>query len=607
MRFLAQAATTTFTTIAALVTALQPLPAMAQPAETRDDRIRKVEQLTGIKLDQSRLAEERAAPKDVRDRLDNARKELLANPDRFVGGKPKFTIGYSPLIAGPTRGLTGTRPPANYSTPAAHAADTKEAAEMLAREERMLKTLDGRGVRPVGIGTLGTSSALSRPSVCDPKAAAFSWRDHGKVTPAQDQKLCGACWAFALAGALESSNLIRNNYVTSVSEQQMLSCSRAGSCEGGWYTDVLRRQAGTGVGDRGAYPYIGKNAQCDMRKATPWHWSAWGRVGQTCRVATGSGLCGVPSNDEVKAAVCQHGPVMTAVYAGNAPFYSYYRMRTLGHELVDPEAKVLNQIASQQYDHAVLIVGWDDTRNAWLIKNSWGQDWGYDGFGWVGYGAFNAGFAATWVEARKELHIPDKCETFSPQNARVINVPNPSGGSVWVIADGDLEIAALGSPTVVNTDGAGSRRDLSEDEARTALSIMRHYKIDRVCKAARSDEHTPFFYWLAGDKPPSGAYGGEDCIDLEWPRLDVNKVVSDTRGSDQTVLPDGAKRPIVYDWVLTDGKSTVEVFPDDYGDGEAEAWLAYAYLKKHRITKVCYFSRMVGADPRVLPMRYFRR
>lgn len=585
-------------------------PALGQPVSERDKRIQAVEKLTGIKLDAARLAEERNAPKAVRDQLDKARRELLANPSRYKGGKPGFTISYSPLLNRPKNSLNGTRPPAGYVKPAALEADNKETDALLQREARMLGSLEKRGViAGAGPGALSTSATLNRAPLCDPKATKFNWRDHGKVTAARDQQICGSCWAFALSAALESSNLIRNNYVTNVSEQHLLSCARSGSCQGGWYTDAMRRLAGSGAGDRGAYPYLARNAVCDLRKATPWHWSAWGRVSKTCKDPSGSGQCGIPSPDEIKAAMCKHGPVMTAVHAGNYGFMSYRPLDYVSAGSAETEAApwLLNDMEGGPVDHAVLIVGWDDTLEAWQVKNSWGTDWGYDGFGWVGYGAYNIGYGATWIEARRELHIPDKCQTFDPARARVIK-RTYGPDSVWVIEDGKTHIATFGSPTVVNQSSGDARtRDLAEEEARTALSIMRHYKIDRLCQAARSDEHTPFYYWLAGKVPPVGPYAGEDCIELDWPRLDVNKAVSDTRNSDMTVLPDGKAQPIVYDWVLSDGRSVIETFPDDYADGEGEAWLAYAYLKKHRITKACYFSRIVGSEPGYVRMRYFRR
>jgi hypothetical protein len=61
-------------------------------------------------------------------------------------------------------------------------------------------------------------------------------------------------------------------------------------------------------------------------------------------------------------------------------------------------------------NHFVLITGWDQEKEAWTIKNSWGAEWGHEGFALVGYGCSGLGTAATWVVAASIAHPPELSE-----------------------------------------------------------------------------------------------------------------------------------------------------------------------------------------------------
>ncbi|MDY7008249.1 MAG: C1 family peptidase, partial [Cyanobacteriota bacterium] len=80
-------------------------------------------------------------------------------------------------------------------------------------------------------------------------------------------------------------------------------------------------------------------------------------------------------------------PVVSAVYMTDV-FHAY-------------KGGVYNENAYGTPNHAVTIIGWDDRKRAWLVKNSWGTDWGEDGYIWIAYNTNRIGYGAAWVDARK--------------------------------------------------------------------------------------------------------------------------------------------------------------------------------------------------------------
>jgi len=90
----------------------------------------------------------------------------------------------------------------------------------------------------------------------------------------------------------------------------------------------------------------------------------------------------------LEEALCRYGPLAVALYVDGEEFCAY----TSG---------VYSGVRSggQAVNHAVLLVGWDDGKQAWLIKNSWGLGWGEKGYMWIRYGSNDVGFGAAWVVA----------------------------------------------------------------------------------------------------------------------------------------------------------------------------------------------------------------
>ncbi|MEM6843624.1 MAG: C1 family peptidase [Bacteroidota bacterium] len=222
--------------------------------------------------------------------------------------------------------------------------------------------------------------------VCSANRPAFNWRDAGKVTPVRNQGGCGSCWAFAAMGAYESSNLIRNNINADVSEQDVLNCSGAGSCGGGWYDPVFEYMLTTGVAREVDVPYVAIDDVC-YRNTKPHRAINWGFV--TVKRA-------IPTVQQLKDALCKYGSLAVAVNA--TPAFA-------GHKPADGVFK--EEGADEGINHAVTLVGWDDNKNAWLIKNSWGSGWCDNGYMWIDYNTNNIGYAATWVQAQSRFYAID--------------------------------------------------------------------------------------------------------------------------------------------------------------------------------------------------------
>merc|ERR1711904_222097 len=206
------------------------------------------------------------------------------------------------------------------------------------------------GERPTSMAFKDTGSDGANPSSVD-------WTTQGVVTPVKNQGQCGSCWSFSATGAMECNYAIKHGPLTSLSEQQLVDCSKAEGnmgCNGGLMDYAFKYAEGTAMETESQYPYKGRQGTChaqggaltvkDFKDVTP------------------------KSPSALQAAVAE-GPVSVAIDASSILFQLYH-------------GGIMHLFCGTSLDHGVLLVGYgtEDGKDYWMLKNSWGTTYGENGY-----------------------------------------------------------------------------------------------------------------------------------------------------------------------------------------------------------------------------------
>ncbi|PKK17098.1 hypothetical protein A306_00000265 [Columba livia] len=189
---------------------------------------------------------------------------------------------------------------------------------------------------------------------------SLDWRMYGAVTPVKDQAVCGSCWSFATAGAMEGALFLKTGVLTPLSQQVLIDCAWGFGNEEWRAYEWIKKHGGIATTESYG-TYKGQNGLC--------HYN------QSEMLAKITGYVNVTSGNitAVKAAIYKHGPVAVSIDASHKTF-SFYSNG------IYYEPKCANKSGS--LDHAVLAVGYGVLQGEtyWLIKNSWSTYWGNDGY-----------------------------------------------------------------------------------------------------------------------------------------------------------------------------------------------------------------------------------
>jgi C1A family cysteine protease len=252
----------------------------------------------------------------------------------------------------------------------------------------------GTGFVPPGVGDSQAGQGMAAGSLLLQPPPNFDWRTSSKVTSVKDQGACGACYAFAAIGNVESKVLIDTGTNATpgpdYSENNAKECNYYDkSCGGGTYYTLASLFSQRGIVDEVYDPYVPVNVSCNSTcpyNKTLLNWSI---------ISTNF----VPNTTVLQNYIQNNGPVYTTLWVDGSYFNSSYDGSFTFNYSGTPTTP----------NHAVLIVGWGNGTlppdqqtgmpgSGWIVKNSWGPGWGAGGYFYMHYKTSNIGMWSSFMD-----------------------------------------------------------------------------------------------------------------------------------------------------------------------------------------------------------------
>jgi C1A family cysteine protease len=306
--------------------------------------------------------------------------------------------------------------------------------------------------------------------------ATVDWRNvegTSYVTPIKNQGSCGSCWAFATTAGAESQVMLSSGGMPiDLSEQILVSCSGSGSCSGGSSSTASSFIRDVGLPLETCLRYTATNNLCS-NACLNWEDSTYKINGWHRASTSGSGV------DAMRNAVYAYGPFIATMYVYN-DFFSY--------------RSGVYSYATGSYAgaHAVLVVGYDDTQQAFIVKNSWGSGWGEAGFFMIAYsevsGTSKFGYSTMVYDGYGVNPTPDPTPTPDP-GPQPCSYSLSSSGATFKAdgGTGSFTLYAQGSCSLSSVTPASSADWVtitSTSDANNGVTV--YYSVDGNTDAARA-------------------------------------------------------------------------------------------------------------------------
>jgi C1A family cysteine protease len=232
-------------------------------------------------------------------------------------------------------------------------------------------------------------------SASDPYDAVVDWRNrNGKnyVSPVVDQGGCGCCATFATVAQVESMARIEKNAPIKLSEADLAFCgTHTNNCLGWNQDDALTDVEGRGIVSEGRLPYLsvfpdGNTGKEPIRTVIPNHDHFSVKVSSHIDVA---------DVDARKSYISNVGPMNTGLIV-----YDDFSTYSTGIYIPSLTSKELG-------GHNMVVIGYSDIEQYWLFKNSYGPNWGEQGFCKIAYNACQLDVPGSYFTGCTGVEIPD--------------------------------------------------------------------------------------------------------------------------------------------------------------------------------------------------------